>query len=269
MLSSVWESLLCYCSPAETNVIISSLRDRRKSSASHTAEKKHTVWDEQDSLSWLMRWIQYGQRVGLNVFVRQACIPLFSWHSQGRPHRLPNWIKYTWCLPLHSLATPHVRGVRRRASSLKLLFSSAPWIAPGGGRRVFSATGCLLLDEEAHHHCSISNPQCACDHKLLLQFWEVRSDWANKIAGKSPHVSSQSDCRTCVNMHWQTGCGKILGHGSRYTHNTLQTTCPWFPLQFRERDWSCASRKSLLIRCGCRAKSGSLSLSEKQGASAC
>lgn len=35
-----------------------------------------SIWDNQASLGWVMRWIQQGQRLGLNVFVRQACSPL-------------------------------------------------------------------------------------------------------------------------------------------------------------------------------------------------
>lgn len=48
---------------------------RKKSVPPHIC--KDTVWDDQHSLSWLMRWIQHGQRSRLNVFVRQACSPIF------------------------------------------------------------------------------------------------------------------------------------------------------------------------------------------------
>lgn len=119
---------------------------------------KDTVWDDQHSLSWLMRWIQHGQRSRLNVFVRQACSPIsfpfffFAGSSQGRPCRLPNWIKYIWCLPLCSSAPPWMRWARRRASALMLLFFSTSWTALGG----FTATS-WLVDGEAHHHYRIMN----------------------------------------------------------------------------------------------------------------
>lgn len=131
-------------------------RVRRKSVPPHIC--KDTVWDDQHSLSWLMRWIQHGQRAWLNVFVRQACSPIsfsffFAGSSQGRPCRLPNWIKYIWCLPLCSSAPPWMRWARRRASALMLLFFSASWTALGG----FTATS-WLVDGEARHHYSMMNP---------------------------------------------------------------------------------------------------------------
>lgn len=42
----------------------------------HPCTDEVSVWDNGASLSWLMRWIQPGQRVGMNVFVRQARSPL-------------------------------------------------------------------------------------------------------------------------------------------------------------------------------------------------
>ena len=119
-----------------------------------------TVWDDQHLLSWLMRWIQQGQRVDWTSLLDRPAAAFFAACSQGRPHRLPNWIKYTWCLPLHSSAPPRMRGARRSALALMLLFSSAPWTAPGG----FAATSCLLLDGEAH--CSTHDRYlCNCWHK--------------------------------------------------------------------------------------------------------
>ena len=65
-----------------------------------------TVWDDQHLLSWLMRWIQQGQRVDWTSLLDRPAAAFFAACSQGRPHRLPNWIKYTWCLPFTAQPLP-------------------------------------------------------------------------------------------------------------------------------------------------------------------
>lgn len=117
------------------NYLITSLQPVRKSKDDQLLFYCYVVkthrWSTLTRLTNEVDW------AGAKGWVERLCQtglqpPSFAAFSQGMPHRLPNWIKYTQCLPLPSLAPPCTRVACRRAAALMLLFSSAPRTAPGG-----------------------------------------------------------------------------------------------------------------------------------------
>lgn len=124
--------------------------------ASPDTEMKICSWSEdillEDLLTWLTNEVESYQAKEVNwtSLLDRPSASSFTACSQGRPPSLPNWIKYTWCLPLLWPAPPDMKG-GRRAAALKLLFSSGPWTALGAPLQLVDWCWMKRL---RHHHCS-------------------------------------------------------------------------------------------------------------------
>lgn len=245
-----------------------------------------TFWDDQRLLGWLMRWIEKGQRGGLNVFVRQACSLFFrslaprggltdcliesSAHSASpfAAQPLPVWEERGGELWLWCFCSPPPHGQRQGASLLlvarcwteRLIITAALW--------QFLSLQMLSLHSSAEAddwsvrlRNSINSPwkieRFNGPFNLYLLEHRVTPPQNNSCLGGQVAETSRTNKREEDEDRVSTH--SLVPRISSVAVSLLPQTRPDADSmssvliaaqhhRFREADWSCASRKSLLMR---------------------